>query len=398
MSMPQPDATQFAVPETRQGFDRDFVLYGHNDPIVQAHERAILARSLADATASLDTGAVKLARMRLDNLGRRVDLAMFRHMEGTKSKQWLVRPTCQACDEAVFIRAADSLLTRTQYFHQPLEPATAARCELRVNPNALYPEHSAEHGRASPRANRAAFYQPENVIRFIQMVKKILGTDYKSEIPGQILAHADRNKVWDKVHDPALAPFQLLALQDNRFDVTFANGRKSTISFMLDKQRGAMDAKTGEMQPGPVRLFAHFLPRQGQVVQKSFAIPALRHRVWDDATPVGKFGAPPQALRDILVAPDFARAQTAATGQQPLFPINKTDLPAPNFGRDRAGHEYIVVNHDTAHRLAPLSYAAISQGGNPQLAAQIDALIAQFQTPARHKKAATPTPISPRAA
>ena len=407
MVMPRPDATPQHALGARRGFDRDFVIYGHRDPLLQEKERAILTRSLEAATVMQDSTALRLARMRLDNLGGRVALDVFHQMEGEHSKNWLVHPTCQSCHEDVFLRAAHSLLARTQYYHHPLEPAAAPqeRCELRVGLHTVYPEHSGAHGHAAPRTNRAAFYQPEHIARFIQIVRKVLGQDYRPELPEQILAHADRNKIWDKVHDPVLAPFQLLTLRDNQFEITFSSGKKSVVGFMLHKQRSAADIKAGQIHPSIVRMYAHFLPRDGHGVEKLHTIPALRHYAWDGMPLADQYMAPPRALHETLIAQKFYDAQLASTRQQRLFPIDKAAVPPPNFGKDIANHEYFVVSAATAHRMAPHSYAAIKQQSadgaavHPlltALAAQTDMLIEKYRTPLRRKK--TPTPISPRAA
>jgi hypothetical protein len=322
---------------------REFLIYGHTNPVEQAKERNFLETIRQAAEAAQDSNALQRAEFKLTNLGRKIHFDTLLALEGSaNSKDWQIKPTCSCCGETVHLHGVNSLKVKTTYAHPPLDPATKPeqRCALRSNLDERYVGHEGTHDPALARKNRAAFYQPEIVAHFVQVAKHILGHDYKPEMPETILQNADKAKLWDKVHDPKLAPFQLLALTGNKFDVTFDKGTHGKIGFHLEKNYSVDDINNNRTEPSDIRLYGHFSVRRNQGQAKLWTIPGLKR------------------IRPHLVSQKWVRAQQEVTARQP--DLISTPIPQAHYGK-ASGYEYIIVNHNTAQKLAPYSYTTIHQ-------------------------------------
>lgn len=329
--------------QIQRGEKREFLIYGHTDPVEQAKERALLETDKKAAEAGQDSSALQRVEFKLTNLGRKIHLDTLLALEGSaNSKDWQIKPTCPCCGEMVHLHGVNSLKVKTTYAHTPLDPATKPeqRCALRANLDERYVGHEGTHDPALAKKNRAAFYQPEIVANFVQVAKNILGYDYKPEVPEAILQNADKTRLWDKVHDPKLAPFQLLALTGNKFDVTFDKGTRGKIGFHLEKNYTPDDINNGKTEPSDIRLYGHFSVRRNQGQAKLWTIPGLKR------------------IRPHLISQKWVRAQQEVTARQP--DLISTPIPQAHYGKT-GGYEYIIVNHNTAQKLAPHSYTAIQQ-------------------------------------
>lgn len=352
--------------------ERAFVIYGHRDPVEQAKERVLLETIRQGAEAAQDAEALRLAQYRLANLGRKVMLDTLLALQGTnQSRKWPVKATCSCCGEAVHLQKVHSLKGKTVWAHPPLDPATAPkeRCDLRSNLDTRYVGHEGTYDPEAAKRNRAAFFQPEIVAKFVQVAKAVLAHNYKPEVPAQILRRADELKAWNTMHDPRLAPFQLLSLTGNKFDVTFKEGTKARIGFVLDKIYSPEAMNAGQIEPSEVRMFGVFADRQRQGQTRLWTIPGV------------------QKMRDHLVEQAWLDARREVTKRQADF-IGAPALPTvANFGESADKRQYLIVNHSTAEKLAPHSYGTlhttISSGGSVSetlrgLLTRTDGLIAQF--------------------
>ncbi|MEJ0063750.1 MAG: hypothetical protein WDO70_11300 [Alphaproteobacteria bacterium] len=345
-------------------YNRQYVIYGHADATEQAKERALLEEKLGEAKTTQDGFAVQKIEFKLSNLGRLVSLETFQRLEGSLSKRWQVKPTCQACGEEVFVRGTTSLKVKRAYFHAAEDKKTQPkeRCPLRAN---LDVRHFVDGGPSVDMSeqNRRQFYQPEVVAKFLQVAKNILGRDYKPYIPEKILERADELKIWGQIHDPLTAPFQLLALDGNVFNVTLPGGTRSQISFMLNQRYTADDRNNGNPDPGDIRMYAHFSQPIRQGSSKLYKIPGLRR--------------------------EWLSARREITNQIDLFEGPSPANPSGHYGKT-AGQEYIVVSRDTAEKLSRLNYAGVSAAMShnenvPEimrsLVTHTDAIIAKYGNP-----------------
>ncbi len=369
--------------------ERKYVIYGHANPARQAIERVKLTAMLQTAETAQDAEAMQLSKFRLDNLGRKVPLDTALQLLGsTKSKDWVIAPTCSSCGEEVHLTGVHSLKTKATYAHAPLDPATAPaeRCELRSNLDTRFVGHTGHHDPELAKKNRAAFYQPEIVAQFVQVAHNILGRDYKSDVPERVLQRADEMKIWSQVHDPKLAPFQLLALTGNRFDATFKEGARHKIGFVLEQHFTAEDQNKGSLHPSDLRLYGVFAHLRHQGSAKLWSIPGLKRH-----------------MGSMVSQQAWEAARRETTGQQ-LDILNPAPPAAAHYGKDAAKNTYLIVSHATADKLAPISYTQL-QGvlatGEPvseyrrSLVARTDALIAQFGAgPLRRSKSAKSAPVS----
>lgn len=352
--------------------ERAFVIFGHRDPEEQAKERLLLETARQSAEAAQNGEALRLAEFRLANLGRKVTLDTLLVLQGTnQSKKWPVRATCSCCGEAIHVQKVHSLKGKTVWAHPALDPATAPkeRCELRSNLDTRYVGHEGTYDPEAAKRNRAAFFQPEIVANFVQVARAVLAHNYTPDVPAKIIRRADELKAWNTMHDPLLAPFQLLSLTGNKFDVTFNKGRKARIGFVLDKVYSPEAMNAGQIEPSEVRMFGIFADRQRQGETRLWTIPGV------------------QKMRDQLVEQSWLNARREVTKTQADF-VGAPALPeAANFGVSSGNRQYLIVNHSTAAKLAPHSYGglqkAIGEGGSVgenlrTLLARTDALIAQF--------------------
>lgn len=366
--------------------ERKYVIYGHANPALQAKERVKLTEMLQAAETAQDAEAVQLSKFRLDNLGRKVPLDTAVQLLGsTKSKDWVVAPTCSSCGEEVHLTGVHSLKTKATYAHAPLDPATAPaeRCELRSNVDTRFVGHTGHHDPELAKKNRAAFYQPEIVAQFVQVAHNILGRDYKTDIPERVLQRADELKIWSQVHDPKLAPFQLMALTGNRFDATFLDGSRHKIGFVLEQHYTAKDQNNGSLHPSDLRLYGVFAHHRYQGAAKLWSIPGLK-RHWGF----------------MVSQQDWDAARRETTGQQ-LDILTPAPPATAHYGKDAAKKTYLIVSHATTDNLAPISYTQVQRalaGNIPvsdyrrSLIARTDALIAQFGAgPLRRAKASQPS-------
>ncbi|MBP7252107.1 MAG: hypothetical protein KBA75_01330 [Alphaproteobacteria bacterium] len=368
------------------------MIYGHRDPEQQAKERLLLETARQSAALAQNADAVRLAEFRLVNLGRKVTLDTLLVLQGTnKSKKWEIKATCSCCGEPVHLQKVHSLKGKTVWAHPALDPVTAPkeRCDLRANLDTRYIGHEGTYDPDAAKRNRAAFFQPEIVASFVQVAKAVLAHNYKPEIPAQILRRADELKAWNTMHDPKLAPFQLLALTGNKFDVTFKEGRKARIGFVLDKVYSPEAMNAGQIEPSEVRMFGIFADRQRQGETRLWTIPGV------------------QKMREHLIEQSWLDARREVTKRQGDF-LGAPALPATaNFGESRDHRQYLIVNHSTVEKLAPHTYGglqkAIADGGSVSenlrtLLARTDTLIAQFgagpiREPRAAKAKARPQPV-----
>lgn len=364
---------------------RKYVIYGHADAALQAKERVRLTEMRQAAETAQDAEAMQLSKFRLDNLGRKVPLDTAVQLLGsTRSKDWIVAPTCTSCGEEVHLAGIHSLKVKATYVHPPLDPATAPaeRCALRSNLDTRFVGHTGQHDPELARKNRAAFYQPEIVAQFVQVAHNILGRDYQRDVPERILQRADEMKIWQQVHDPKLAPFQLLALTGNRFDGTFKDGARHKIGFVLEQQYTAQDQNEGKLNPSDLRFYGVFATRRHQGQSRLWNIPGVQ-----------------RMLSRMVSQQAWDAARRETTGSQ-LDMLNPAKPATAHFGKDAAGHQYLIVSHATADALSPLNYTQVrnaAAAGNGQneyrssLVARTDALIAQFgDGPLRRRKTVTP--------
>lgn len=356
--------------------DRTQVIYGHADLAKQVIERAAIEAQMQSLQGSGDTKSLSLLKMKRDNLGRKVTLETFIALEGSDPKKWQVKPTCSCCGDDVFLHGVNSLRTTTKYMHPPIDPATKPeeRCRLRSNLQ-RDDESSSGSKHVSARENRSAFYQPEIVGQFVQVARAILGRNaYGEDALRQTLKNADALKVWDKVHDPDLAPYQLLGLENNRYRNKFHNGTIDDVSFMVEKRLTPEDHNKDSLVPSDVRLYGRFTDRLYQGEGRLHHIPGLA----DDN------------LRKKLLSTQRAATLKARgithEAQVPMF-IGPPEPLTAHYGRDRAGNQFVVVGHATTRRLAPFSYTGMKQaqesGATISLVAQsfikrVDALMQEF--------------------
>lgn len=379
--------------------ERIFVIFGHakrdqpdpSKPDLHSMELKALDEAIGSAEAANDLVELSIAKFRKLNHGREVSDETYLDLVAGLSQDKKIPATCDCCGVVVRVSGDTSLRINRRYYHPKenlaTQPDQSRRCKRRATPDPRYEakrlEKAANKARQNDpktssgdavdvvnepeltaaqryKLNRENFYKSEHVRDFILISRAMLGRDYTPSAVYAILLKADENRLWGHIHDPVLAPFQLLAQRGLQFKLNLTPEYHDEISFSLKQIFTTEDKEQRRLRPSDLRLYGRFAGYHHNAIKYLERFPGLdthylvkrdftnsaqeisdHEKTWLRKQPM-KLGA----------SPDNVMTASTPVAEMP------TQLPKINFanyGIDRDNLEYLQVNAATAAKLAMVS-------------------------------------------